>query len=142
VEAISDRHRTWGSLPPHLIGQIDSFLVGLEPTDRVFIHADLTADHAFVDGGRLTGIIDWGDAMLTDRHLELAALHLDAFRCDKVLLRAFLDAYGWPVGEDFPRQALCLALRHPFDVFDPVAHLIPLQDIGTLDELATEIFAV
>jgi aminoglycoside phosphotransferase (APT) family kinase protein len=142
VEAVSERHRAWDSLPPHLIGQIDDYVAGHESSDRVFIHADLTADHAFVEGGRLAEIIDWGDAMVTDPHLELAALHLDMFRCDKAVLRAFLDAYGWPVGEDFPRHALCLALLHPFDVFDPVAHLLPLQDIRTLDELATEIFAV
>jgi len=28
------------------------------------------------------------------------------------------------------------------DVFEPIAALLPLQDIGTLDELATELFAV
>jgi hypothetical protein len=28
------------------------------------------------------------------------------------------------------------------DVFEPIAALLPLRDIGTLDELATELFAV
>ena len=140
--AISERHRAWGSLPLHLIGQIDGFLTGLGSFDRVFVHADLTADHAFVDRGRLTAIIDWGDAMVTDRHHELGALHLGMFNCDKAVLRSFLEAYDWPVSRDFPRQALRLALLHSFDVFDPVGTLLPLHDIATLDELATELFAV
>jgi hygromycin-B 7''-O-kinase len=142
VEAISERHRGWGSLPPHLIAQIDGFLAGLGTFDRVFVHADLTADHAFVDRGHLTGIIDWGDAMVTDRHYELAPLHFDMFRCDKALLRAFLEGYGWPAGENFRGQALRLALLHSFDVFEPVSALLPLQEVARLDDLATELFAI
>ena len=107
--------------------------------------------HAFVENGRLTGIIDWGDAMVTDRHYELIQLHRDMFGCDKALLRVFLDASDWPVSKDFPRQALGLALHrqaiglaqhHTMDVFEPVAELLPLRDIGTLEELAAELFTV
>jgi hypothetical protein len=139
------------SLPPHLIAQIDDYLRRLGPFDRVFVHGDLCATHAFVEKGRLVGIIDWGDAMVTDRHYELIQLHRDLFGCDKALLRVFLDACDWPVGEDLPRQALGLALyrqavglaqHHTMDVFEPIAALFPLDEIGTLDELANELFAV
>ena len=73
------------------------------------------------------------------------------FWWDKALLRMFLDACDWPVGKDFPRKAMGLALHrqavglaqhHTMDVFEPIAALFPLQDIGTLDDLATELFAV
>jgi hygromycin-B 7''-O-kinase len=139
------------SLPPHLIAQIDDYLARLEPFDRVFAHGDLVASHVFVDEGRLAGIIDWGDAMVTDRHYELIQPHRDMFGCDKALLRAFLEAADWPVGTGFARQALGLALHrqavglaqhHTMDVFEPIAALLPLQDIDTLDQLATELFAV
>lgn len=139
------------SLPPHLIAQVDDYLARLGPYDCVFVHADLCDMHAFVDDGRLTGIIDWGDAMVTDRHVELIQVHRGLFDCDKALLRAFLEASDWPVGDDFPRLALSHALRrHAIgraqhwagDVFEPVAALFPLDDIATLDELATELFAV
>lgn len=105
-------------MAPHLIAQIDSYL---------------------------------GDAMMTDRHYELIQIYRDMFRCDKTLLRVFLQASDWPVGKNFPHQALGLALHrqavglaqhHTIDVFEPIAALFPLQDIGTLDELATELFAV
>jgi len=139
------------SLPSHLIAQIDGYIARLESFDRVFVHGDLCANHVFVNNGRLTGIIDWGDAMVTDRHYEIIQLYRDMFGCDKALLRAFLDASDWPVGKNFPRQALGLALHrqaiglaqhHTMDVFEPIAVSLPLQDIGTLDELATELFAV
>ena len=139
------------SLPPHLIAQIDDYLARLGSFDRVFVHGDLVATHAFVENGRLTGIIDWGDAMVTDRHYELIQLYRDMFHCDKALLQVFLEASVWPVGKDFPRQALGLALyrqaqglaqHHTMDVFEPIAALLPLQEIGTLDDLATELFAL
>jgi len=139
------------SLPSHLIAQIEDFLARLAPFDRVFVHGDLCAMHAFVENGRLTGIIDWGDATVTDRHYELIQLYGDMFGCDKALLRVFLDACDWPVGRDFPCQALGLALHrqaiglaqhHTMDVFEPVAARLPLPDIATLDELATQLFEV
>ncbi len=107
--------------------------------------------------------------MVTDRHYELIQLYRDMFHCDKALLQVFLEASVWPVGKDFPRQALGLALyrqaqglalyrqalglalyrqaqglaqHHTMDVFEPIAALLPLQEIGTLDDLATELFAV
>ena len=65
----------------------------------------------FVENGRLAGIIDWGDAIVTDRHYELIQPHRDMFDCNKALLRVFLEACDWPVGKNFPRQALGLALH-------------------------------
>jgi hygromycin-B 7''-O-kinase len=138
------------SLPPHLVAQVDDYLAQLGPFDRVFVHGDLVANHVYVEDGRITGIIDWGDAMVTDRHVELIQVYRDMFDCDKPLFRVFLEASDWPVGKDFPRQALGHALRrqaigltqhHTIDVFQPIAALLPLQDIATLDELATELFA-
>ncbi|MDX6593222.1 MAG: hygromycin-B 7-O-kinase [Gaiellales bacterium] len=147
VSAASER----SSLPGHLVAQVAGYLARLGPFDRVFVHGDLVANHAFVENGRLTGIIDWGDAMVTDRHYELIQLYRDMFDCDKALLQVFLDAYDWPDGGDFPRQALGHALRrqavglvqhHTIDVFEPIAALLPLDDIATLDDLATELFDV
>jgi hygromycin-B 7''-O-kinase len=140
------------SLPSHLVAQVEGYLARLGPFDNVFVHGDLCAQHVFVGDGHLTGIIDWGDAMVTDRHYELIQVFRDTLNCDRALFRVFLDASDWPVGPDFPRQALGQALRrqalmlvqHPQggDVFMPIAEKFPLQDIATLDDLATELFAV
>lgn len=147
VKAAAER----SSLPTHLVTQIDDYLAGLGPFDRVFVHGDLMFRHVFVDNGRLTGIIDWGDAMVTDRHYEFAKMHLDLFNCNKVLLRAFLAASDWPMARDFStkamgfalyRQAHGLAQHHTMDVFYMLPDLLPLHQIRTLDELASELFAV
>ena len=139
------------SLPAHLVGQIDGYLARLGPFDRVFVHGDLVANHAYVENGRLSGIIDWGDAVAADRHFEIIQVFRDLFDCDKSLLRVFLDASAWPVREDFPRQAMglalyrqavMLALHHGGDVFEPIAARFPLEDIATLDDLAIELFSV
>ena len=139
------------SLPPHLVAQVADYLATLGPVDPVFAHGDIAANHVFVEEGRFAGIIDWGDAMLADRHTEIIQIHRDLFACDKALLRAFLEASDWPVTKDFPRQTLGRALQrqavglaqhHSMDVFEPVAAKFPLQDIATLDELATEIFGL
>lgn len=139
------------SLPPHLIPQIDDYLARLGSFDRVFVHGDLVAMHAFVEDGRLAGIIDWGDAMVTDRHYELIQLYRDMFGCDKALLRVFLEASDWPVARDFAqkvmglalyRQAVGLAQHHTMEFFQPIAARFPLQDIATLDDLAAELFGV
>jgi hypothetical protein len=67
------------SLPPHLIAQVDDYLARLGTFDCVFVHGDLCANHVYVENGRLAGIIDWGDAMVTDRHSRRA--------CDRTLCR-------------------------------------------------------
>ena len=139
------------SLPPHLIAQVDDYLARLPTADPVFTHGDITANHIYVEDGRLAGLIDWGDAMMADRHYELIQIYRDVFRCEKAPFRAFLEASDWPVCDDFARQTLGQALHrqivgsaqhHTMDVFEPIADRYPLRDIGTLDELAVELFAV
>jgi aminoglycoside phosphotransferase (APT) family kinase protein len=57
----------------------------------VVVHGDVMHRHVFVDEGRLLGVIDWGDAIVTDRHYEFAKLHLDLFDGERALLGTFLD---------------------------------------------------
>lgn len=139
------------SLPPHLVAQIDGYVAQLEPVDSVFVHGDLCASHIFVEKGLLSGIIDWGDAIVADRHYEIIQLYRDMFDCDKSLLRVFLEASHWPMDRNFPRQALGLALQRQaiglsqhrtMDVFEPIAALLPLREIGTLQQLALALFDV
>ena len=139
------------SLPAHLVRQVDAYLARLGPSDPVFVHSDLCRMHVFLEDARLSSIIDWGDAMVADRHYELIQVHRDTFGCDKALLGAFLDAYEWPVETDFAdralgaalvRQAVGLVQHGGMDVFEPVAALLPLNDIPTLEDLATALFGI
>ena len=118
------------SLPPHLVAQVGEYVARLGPFDPVFVHGDITANHVYVEDDRLVGVIDWGDALVTDRHVELIQAYRDLFQCDKALLRVFLEVSDWPVGKDFPhralgfglhRQAIGLAQHPSIDVFMPIA---------------------
>ncbi len=52
-----------------LLEMLDSPSLRLTP-----IHGDLSADHVLIRNGRLSGVIDWGDACLGDPALDFAAL--------------------------------------------------------------------
>lgn len=126
-------------LPGVLIEQVPSFLEdALPPT--AFVHADLTADHLFIDGGRLVGVIDWGDAVVAHPYYELVALFFDAFSGRRALWEEFLDAYGWKRDEDFPRRALQAVLEFQFNPIPSVSRLVDIDDVRTLDELAIALF--
>ena len=122
-----DQQIAWGTLPQHLIDQLDAYVMtpaalidtGARPR---LLHADLTADHLLLScaDGRwaLSGLIDLGDACVGDPTYELVALHLDGLRCDKRLLHEFLSSYGEEdaAREEFPRRAMSYTLLHQFNV--------------------------
>lgn len=137
-------------LPKHLLTQLDAFIATLDVFDNCFVNGDIVDTHVFIDNGRLSGIIDWGDATVTDRHYELGKL-MDTFDWDKRLLKIALNAAKWPIKKNFPKQALGLSLyrqavgltqHSSFDVFYKLPNLLPLEDIATLDELADVLFDV
>lgn len=141
----AEHHRTWGSLPERLVAQLDDYLPPLpELVDHTVpprvLHCDLNADHILGyfegDRGRPAGIIDFGDAMAGDRIYELVALHIGLFRCDKRLLRTFLDEYGFDeaLRRDFVRRAMGMTLLHEFDVLSGVFPAFP--DAARVDNLA------
>jgi hypothetical protein len=134
------------SLPPHLAEQAVAYVERLGPMDPVVVHSDLCAMHVFVEDGRLSGIIDWGETAVADRHHELIQAYRDLCACDPERFRAFLDAAEWPVEDDFPQRALGHALVRQsrgrrIDVFLPVARRHQLDEIATLDDLAELLFA-
>lgn len=136
--------------PKHLIAQVDSFIAKLDDFDTCFVNGDMVDTHVFIENGHLTGIIDWGDATVTDRHYELGKL-LDTFDWDKRFLKIVLETSNWPIKKKFSKQSLGLALyrqavgltqHNSFDVFYKLPNLLPLEDIATLDDLADILFGV
>lgn len=147
-----ESHKVWGSLPEHLVAQLDAYLPpvsdlvdqGVPP--RV-LHCDLNADHVLgaFQGGRWwpAGIIDFADAKVGDPMYELVALHIGLFRCDKHLLRTFLAEYGADgvLRHDFARRAMAMTLLHEFDVLGDVFDVFPeVRDVVTLPDLAALIW--
>jgi aminoglycoside phosphotransferase (APT) family kinase protein len=79
-------------------------------TGRVVAHADLGAEHVLELDGRVTGVIDWSDAAVTDPALDFARLYRDF---GPRFLSELLRAYG-PLPDAMPRIeffARCAALE-------------------------------
>lgn len=126
-------------LPQHLVEQVPDFL-GDAPAVTTLVHADITADHLFHDNRAISGIIDWGDAIVADPFYELVALTFDCFDADQRLLGAFLAGYGWKVDSDFPRHALQAVCEFQFNAVTRIASVVDLDAEATLEGLAERLF--
>jgi aminoglycoside phosphotransferase (APT) family kinase protein len=68
---------TSGVLPADLVTRNREVAeAALRPWTPVFTHGDLQITHVFVDGDKLTGIIDWSEASQGDAMYDLASLTL------------------------------------------------------------------
>jgi aminoglycoside phosphotransferase (APT) family kinase protein len=143
-------HELWGSLPLHLTEHVRDYVWGakdlIDPEKErpVLLHGDLHAGNVFLRGepGSMTptGVVDFNDMYVGDRHYDLVAVHLKTFASDKRMLARALEAYGWgSLGEGWPKRMMALTLAHDFDMIQPVTDRFPgrLEEVATLDELAT-----
>lgn len=144
VEALSN-----SAFPPHLKGEVLSFLANLPQTPSVVVHGDLVLNHVWIKDGRLAAIIDWGDAVVASPYYDIGKVYFHTFGGDLALWRIFLDAYQWDISEDFAcltlgwalrRQAVGLAQHHRFDIFNHLPALVPLAQMTSLEQLAHTLF--
>lgn len=86
------------AVPPAEHAWIEAFLAAPAPPvgERRFVHGDLGAEHVLVDGDRITGVIDWGDAALGDPALDHGRLVRD---------------FGVPADQRSRFYAVCTALE-------------------------------
>jgi hygromycin-B 7''-O-kinase len=136
AQGAADRHEGWGVLPARLLDQVPSFLAhpralpALGGSGVRLLNCDVTADHVLLSKGdgreagagrgwRITGLIDFGDAMCGEPEYEFAAVLLSALGGDVEAGAAFLQAYGYrpPAGVSAGERLLAYALLHRFDVF-------------------------
>jgi aminoglycoside phosphotransferase (APT) family kinase protein len=97
----------------------DALSAAFEPA---LIHGDLGPEHVLVAGGRLGGVIDFGDAMVADPALDFAGF-------PRALARAVLDRYG---GDDAPAKDALWARR------EALVRAVPLHAIAAGLELERE----
>ncbi|MGO1975717.1 phosphotransferase family protein [Brachybacterium tyrofermentans] len=89
-----DRECAWllehAVLPAEVIDRNrDIAEAALRPWTPSFIHGDLQLTHVFVDGGEVTGIIDWSEAAPGDAMYDLAILTLGHEECLDDLLAGY-----------------------------------------------------
>ena len=91
------------------------------PPEPALIHGDLGAEHVFVDGGRISGVIDWGDAALGDPAVDHGRLLRD---------------FGAPVGERARLYAIYAALEDLAYGLETGDDRYRINALEALDELA------
>jgi aminoglycoside phosphotransferase (APT) family kinase protein len=99
----------------------------LRPWTPVFTHGDLQITHVFVDGDRITGVIDWSEACQGDALFDLATLTL----AHEEHLADVVAGYGTDVDLDVIRawwslrslRAVRWLVEHGFDPWPEVAVL-------------------
>jgi aminoglycoside phosphotransferase (APT) family kinase protein len=100
------------AVPADLRGAVEAFLATAPPAPGprlVPCHNDVRDDHVFVGGdGRVTGLIDWGDAVLGDPSLDLAMVSTDFG--DAVLAR-LVAAYDAPLAPGWEERVRFVARR-------------------------------
>jgi hygromycin-B 7''-O-kinase len=151
VTCIED-YRQRGGLPPHLIDQVPAYLAGsmpLFPDDftPVILNGDITEDHELVSLAqgrwRITGFIDFDDAIVGHNEYEFTCVHLGAFQCDGELTRAFLRAYDWPGWGDerFSRRMMAYCLLHPYFEFNSwIEQFGGPESVRSLEELEAKLW--
>jgi aminoglycoside phosphotransferase (APT) family kinase protein len=76
------------------------------PADEVVVHGDLHVRHVLVDGGALSGVIDWGDVCRADACVDFMLVWSFLPEAGR---EAFLVEYG-PVSEEQALRARVLAV--------------------------------
>ncbi len=106
------------------------------------LHGDLTADHVFIqkssDAVRITGLIDWADALIGDPAYELVAVYVDLFRGQRDQFMAFRSGYGdGPMFRPtWKRRATAWLLAYRFDVGSMLAAIRPaLSSINSFQDV-------
>jgi aminoglycoside phosphotransferase (APT) family kinase protein len=100
-----ERLRIWH--PPPFVAELLDEAERLPPSALpAVVHGDLHFRHVLVEGGRVTGVIDWGDVCRSDPAIDL---HLLWSFLPPESRPAFLEDYG-PVDEAQLLRARVLAL--------------------------------
>ena len=128
-----------------------AFLDTLPPTDdgrEVFLHADVTDEHLYLerrdDRWVVTGLIDFGDAMVGDWRYEFAAPLVFLAQGQPRVQRALLEGYGLAADELTPELGRILAgwtFMHRWGRIPTYARFAHGKTPETLDALAASIWS-
>lgn len=137
------------AFPAGLVGEVEGFLAAWPAATLALTHGDLVEMHVLVDGPRVVGVLDWGDAARADPHYELGKPLLGLLRGEPHLREAFLGGAPMSRAAGFPCRALAQALRRQadgrrqhlgFDLFHRVPAILAGRPVADLEDLAGALF--
>ena len=136
-----------GMLPEAVIAEIPGFLAsvldGGAETALALLNGDLTEDHILLDKRngkwRISGLIDFGDALVGARDYEWIALWFSALDRDYEGLAAFMAAYNpyLKLDEVFFTRAMAFTFLHEFapDILAVTLKALGKPQIASIQEL-------
>jgi hygromycin-B 7''-O-kinase len=114
----------------------------------VLLNADITDEHVLLqqegDRWRMSGLIDFGDAMLGDALYEFTAPVVFFGQRDAALRRALFRGYGYPeaaLDSTLSRRLAAMALLHQFADLPLYLRTAGAPEPSNLDELRRALFA-
>ncbi|MFI7047716.1 phosphotransferase family protein [Streptosporangium sandarakinum] len=149
AEATVEENRA-GGLDRMWLERIPEFLesADLDPGEPVLLHTEFMDAHLLLreEAGawRPSGLFDFEPAMRGAREYDLVAVGIFLTRGDRVLMRAFLDGYGYPEERRaaLPRKVMAYALLHVYSHLPWYFREVPAPGATTFDELADRWFGV
>lgn len=144
-----DEKRRQG-LTPNRVAEMEDFLGSFEGVHDVsmpssLLHTEIGPSHVLVDAGRVTGLIDFGDARIGDAEYDLAPVGMFITRGDAVAFGAFCAAYGIDAealaDPNRPKRLLRHALLHRYGTLGWYLDVLAPPP-GSLDQLGTHWFGV
>jgi aminoglycoside phosphotransferase (APT) family kinase protein len=97
AEATDSYQQVAERLPAEARGRVEAFLAESPPPASpalAFCHNDLGSEHVLVEAGKVSGVIDWTDAAITDPVADLALVYRDLGPDAFDLTVAHYDAFG------------------------------------------------
>jgi len=138
-----------GGLSAEREAVLSAYLTELDPepeatSAQVLLHTELGPDHLRVDQGRLSGLLDFGDAREGPPEYDFAPVGIFITRGDREAFRAFLDGYGLPIARRGPRLVRRLMRHALLHAYGPLPFCLarsPVPDEGSFDAIAQHWFA-
>ena len=115
--------------------------------DNVILHTEIMRDHLKViktkGEWQLSGIFDFGDAMVGPKEYEFVSIGCLAAGGEKDLLQAFFKGYGYQPEKDFSKMMMAYLLIHKYSNIEWFLDHVPIsQEIHSLDGLASVWYGV
>jgi hygromycin-B 7''-O-kinase len=116
IRSAGEHHGVSGEWAGWLLRRLEGFAEG--PFAPVLLHADITLDHVLLakrEGAwKVTGIIDFGDAMMGHPGYEFTAPLIGLAAGDAELARSLVESYGWRLDRELSERLLTYSLLHRY----------------------------
>lgn len=114
---------------------------------QVILHTEIMRDHLKVvkknNEWSLSGIFDFGDAMVGPKEYDFVALGCLATGGDQRLLQAFYNGYGYNPDLQYKRRLMAYLLIHKYCNIEWFLNYVPVRaELNTLEDLADTWYGV